>query len=112
MNETIWGIHAGKTGDAETLFRQKNVIALGWDEVPDLSTLAADREAFKAQVKTIYPDKTLNSVANNAGQLFRFVHEMQVGDLIAFPSKRNREIKIGEVTGEYTHDASDRKSVV
>ena len=108
MNETIWGIHAGKTGDAESLFKQKNVIALGWDLVPDLSTFAADREAFKAQVQRTYPDKTLNSVANNAVQLFRFVHEMQVGDLVAFPSKREREIKIGEVTGEYIYDTSSQ----
>lgn len=31
--QTIWGIHAGKTGDADTLFLEHNVIALGWDQV-------------------------------------------------------------------------------
>ena len=43
----IWGIHAGKTGDAEKLFLDHAVVALGWSKIGDLSTLAADREAFK-----------------------------------------------------------------
>jgi len=34
---TVWGIHGGKTGDADTLFLKKNVIALGWSEAGDLS---------------------------------------------------------------------------
>jgi restriction system protein len=28
---TVWGIHAGRTGDAYTLFLKKNVIAIGWE---------------------------------------------------------------------------------
>ena len=29
---------------------------------------------------------------------------MQIGDLIVFPSKSDRLVNIGEVTGEYTYD--------
>lgn len=47
MTETLWGIHAGRTGDAHTLFLEKGVVALGWEKMPDLTTLAPDREAFK-----------------------------------------------------------------
>lgn len=41
---TIWGIHGGKSGDADTLFLKKDVIALGWSKIPDLGKLKADRE--------------------------------------------------------------------
>ena len=44
--KTFWGIHAGKTGDAETLFEKKNVVAIGWEKMGDLSRLKT-REAFK-----------------------------------------------------------------
>jgi restriction system protein len=27
---TIWGIHAGKSGDAEALFLKKSRIGIGW----------------------------------------------------------------------------------
>jgi len=49
MNEKelqVWGIHGGRTGDADSLFLKKNVVAIGWHAVGDLSKLRADREAF------------------------------------------------------------------
>jgi restriction system protein len=36
---TVWGIHAGRTGDAYNLFMKKNVVALGWPEVGDLKPI-------------------------------------------------------------------------
>lgn len=101
---TVWGIHAGKTGDADTLFLKKNYIGLGWDELGDLSTLKADREAFKAKVAECYPDKKPGAIPNIAGQLYRFVHEMKDGDIVVYPSKINREVYIGKVTGPYKYD--------
>ncbi len=101
---TVWGIHAGKTGDADTLFLKKDCVALGWSGVGDLGALSADREAFKAKVATIYPEKKPGAVANNAGQLFRFVHELRVGDVIAYPSKMDRRIHLGKITGPYRYD--------
>ncbi len=100
---TIWGIHAGRTGDADALFLKKNVVALGWSEMGDLSRYK-DREAFKEAVLQSYPDIKPGAIANNAGQLFRFIHEMNVGDLIVYPSKQDREVHIGVIEGEYTYN--------
>lgn len=44
---TIWGIHGGRTGDADTLFLKKSIIAIGWAKLGDLSMLGASREAFR-----------------------------------------------------------------
>lgn len=104
LNEkTIWGIHAGKTSAAEPLFLEENVIALGWRRLGDLSELGDTREEFKAHYTEIMPEKSKQHVALNAGQLFRFVHEMQIGDLVVFPGKIDREVHIGEVMGEYMY---------
>lgn len=54
---TLWGIHGGKTGDADNLFLKHGVIALGWVEMGDMSRLAADREAFKARLQELRPDR-------------------------------------------------------
>lgn len=99
----FWGIHAGATGDAEALFLKKDVVALGWPEVGDLSRLAADREAFKTAVGAAYPDKVAGAIPNNAGQLYRFVHEVEVGDLVAYPSKATRQIHLGRIQGKYRY---------
>ena len=103
---TIWGIHAGKTGDADTLFLTKSVIAVAWEKVGDLAQLDANREAFKQAVAQAYPAKKPGAIPNNAGQLFRFVHEMQAGDVIVYSSKRDRAVHLGEVTGDYRYDPS------
>lgn len=104
-NETnLWGIHGGKTGDADTLFLKKNYVGLGWQEIGDLSKIAPDREAFKLAVAKSYPDAKPGAMPNNAGQLYRFVHEMKVGDLIAYPSKRDRQIHLGQIEGNYKYD--------
>ncbi len=101
---TIWGIHAGKTGDANTLFLNKNCIAVGWPKMGDLSALKPDREAFKARVAATYPEKKPGAIPNNAGQLFRFTHEMKPGDLVVYPSKSDRHIHLGQVAGDYCYD--------
>ncbi len=102
MEEKIlWGIHAGKTGDADSLFLHKKVIAIGWREMGDLNKIAADRDAFKAHYAHTYPDSKLGAVRTNAGQIYRFSHEMQEGDLIAYPSKQTKTIHIGRIAGGY-----------
>jgi len=44
------------------------------------------------------------AIPNNAGQLFRFVHEMKPDDIVVYPSKRDRKIHLGEIKGPYRHD--------
>ena len=100
----LWGIHAGKTGDADTLFLKKSCVAVGWTKMRDLAALKPDRDAFKARVAEVYPEKKPGAIPNNAGQLFRFVHEMKLGDVVVYPSKRDRQVHLGRVEGGYTYD--------
>lgn len=100
---TVWGIHAGKTGDAHTLFLSKNVIALGWPLLGDLSKLKGDRDTFKSKIVAAYPEKKPGAVPVDAGQLFRFVYELKKGDIVVYPSKVTRQIHIGKVVGDYQY---------
>jgi restriction system protein len=69
----VWGIHAGRTGDAETLFLRQARIALGCSALSSLANLPPAREAFKQAAAAACPDKKLGAIPNNVGQLFRFV---------------------------------------
>lgn len=100
-NEVLWGIHAGHTGDAHSLFINGGVVGLGWNEMPDLTTLAPTREAFKQTLEVMYPEAKAGAIPVQAGQLYRFVHEVQVGDLVAYPAKVERLIYIGRIVGDY-----------
>ena len=102
----VWGIHAGRTGDADTLFRDGGVVALGWDQMGDLSGLAASRDAYKTRYIEAYPDAKPGAVPGSAGQMFRFVNEMQIGDVVIYPSKADKKVNIGIVTGDYFFDST------
>ena len=100
--ETIWGIHPGARGEAEDLFVRRKVIAVGWAQVGDLHRLR-EREDFKGAFVETFPDTKPGAISTGAGQLYRFVHEMQVGDLVVCPSKLAREVRIGRVVGDYEY---------
>ena len=104
MNEkTVWGMHAGSIAEADTLFLKGNVVALGWKEFSDLTKIDPTREAFKAEVKQAFPDKKPGVWPNWAGQMFRFLHEMKMGDIVVYPSQADRKVHIGEITSDYQY---------
>ena len=107
---TVWGIHAGHLPTADSLFISAGFVALGWPEMGDLSKLQPTREAFKERVIEAYPGAKPGAIPNNAGQLFRFVHEMKDGDLIVYPAKFERVVHIGRVSGSYRCDPKSEPS--
>jgi restriction system protein len=99
----IWGIHAGRTGNADTLFLQKGYIALGWNKIGDLRNLEPNRDAFKDVVAEVFPAFKPGAIPVAAGQLFRFANVLSPGDMVVYRSKTNGKIHIGEITGEYDY---------
>lgn len=95
----VWGIH---TQD-DKLFLSDNKIAIGWHDFGDLSKVEPTREAFKERYVEVFPDAKKGSVPTSSGMLYRFIHEVQVGDYVVFPSKSDRKINIGVVDGDYTY---------
>lgn len=99
-NPTLWGIHMGMQHGRKPL--DEGFITLGWTRMGDLSKIPAERDAFKGKLSLAYPQKKPGAVPVEAGVLYRFAYEMKPGDLIVYPSKADRMINIGEVTGPYT----------
>ena len=59
----------------------------------DLAALTPDRcGAFKTPGGGGLSKQEARRRSNNAGQMFRFVHEMNSGHLVAYPSKRDRQV--------------------
>ena len=97
----LWGIRAGRGDEAYEMFTKDGVVALAWPGTPDLAALPDDREAFKQVYRQTFPERSDGNVVTGASQLYRFVHEMQVGDLVAYPSKRDRHVHLGRVESDY-----------
>jgi restriction system protein len=103
QEQSVWGIRGGRQGTADSLFLKENVVALGWNEMGDVGQLKPSREAFKAAIMKAYPSAKRGAIPNATGQIFRFVHEMHIGDLIIYPPKIDRRVHIGIVDGPYTY---------
>lgn len=99
----VWGIHTLN----DSLFLNKNVIAIGWKEMGDISQLSPDRESFKAKYAEVYPDAKKGNIAGSAGMLYRFLYEMSEGDYVIYPSRSDRKVNIGVVKGNYIYDPNE-----
>ena len=69
----------------------------------DLNQITDSREAFKEKYAEVYPEAKKGAIPTSSGMLYRFCHEVQIGDYVVYPSKVDRMINIGEVTGEYKY---------
>ena len=103
----IWGIH---TRD-DQLFLDQSVIAIGWREMGNLAEIKADREAFRVHFTERFPNAKKGSIATSSGMLYRFCHEVQVGDYIVFPSKSDRKINLGIVESDYFYEPDAKQYV-
>jgi len=101
----VWMVRAGNDNELADQVEGKNAVAIGWSELGDLSGLNK-REEFKERYRQTSPDQSKPRVNVNAGQIYRFVREIQAGDYVLTYDKAKREILIGVDDGVYTSDPS------
>ena len=99
----IWAVRAGAASQVDHIFMTRNQLAVNFAEIDgDASALPANRSAFKEAFGR--SDMRAAAIPIQAGQLFRFVHEMRIGDRVVYPRKIDRMLCWGEVTGPYVYD--------
>lgn len=79
----VWLVRAGKYGDAEQSAIEKGVVTIGWNELPDLSTIK-DRESLGDLYRKLHPDASGGKVANHVGQVWAFRSRINKDDLVIF----------------------------
>ena len=101
----VWAVRAGAAGQADCVFLERSQIAIAFaDASEDLSALAPTRGAFK-QMFGRSGDAKPSAIPIQAGQLYRFVHELSIGDNIVYPRRADRTLHWGEIAGPYVFDA-------
>ncbi len=106
----LWLVRAGRYGEHEKQFFDKNRIYLTWEglESFDLSKVK-DYEEIKPILREAYPDDKEAKIRNNAGQIWAFLLGINVGDWIVCPLKNKPSIAFAEVKGEVQYEP-DAKS--
>ncbi|MFK5978043.1 MAG: restriction endonuclease [Rhizobiaceae bacterium] len=97
----IWGVHMGRQVGSDPI--DKGYVAIGWHQVGDISKIPMDREAYKTEITKCIPSIKKGAIPVVAGVLFRFSHLMEKGDYVIYPSKHDRMVNIGRITGKTTY---------
>lgn len=100
-------------GDVAELGRELGLLLVGWSGARDLDDPTLDYDAFRDRVHEAHyaADDDYRRSGRAAGVLWRFMREMQRGDLIVVP--RPGSFWIGEVTGDaFESDAGDLDDTV
>jgi restriction system protein len=95
-------VRAGNENELPALFEANGLVAIGWTDMGDLSVLTS-RKDFKERYAEVYPEHSKHRRAVNAGQVFRFVREIDEGDYVLTYIKDSRELLIGHVNGDYAY---------
>jgi len=99
---SVWLVRAGSRGEQEEGALSNNVVTISWEELPDLSKIKTKEELSELYIKT-YPTAKKMEAANHVGQIWRFLHEIQKGDLVVLPLKAQSAVAIGKVIGDYEY---------
>lgn len=103
-NETIryWVYAPGEGSYMWDDFYKRGVMAIGWNEIGDLS-LFKNKSEIKEAMKKIYGPNLSYQNATNA--TWQFANEMKVGDIIFVKKGRSQLIGRGIVTSDYFYDS-------
>jgi len=101
---SLWMVRAGSYGEQEQGALDNGVVTIGWNRFADLSNIKT-KEEFSKLYTGVYPDEVDNKrkFANQVGQVWRFIHDIEKGDLVALPLKTQSAIAIGKVEEEYQY---------
>ena len=99
----LWVMHSGRDGEAHSSFVKMNYVSLGWEQCGDLRLIPDTRKAFRKQFRSHYPKHASAAVRLKASELYRFLHKMNTGDWVIYPSVEDRLVRVGCVAGEYDY---------
>ncbi len=98
-----WLYAPGRGAEMWEKFYQDGIMALGWNEINDLSEYASKSDLAQ-KVGEVYGSESSHS--NDVLTLWQFCNEMQPGDIVFVKRGRKDILGMGTVTSEYFYDES------
>lgn len=94
--KNYWKIAAGKGGAEFEEWKSAGVVAIDWFDLEDLTQYSTRESLIEAYKKT-YPSQKAGQVRNHVSQIWRFLHELYVGDGVVVYNPASGVYAIGEV---------------
>jgi restriction system protein len=98
----LWGVRAGRHGEREAYCLDHSVVAIGWEELDDISAVSS-RERLDQLMAETYPNLKKAKMNVWTGEVWAFKQRIAEGDLVALPLRNRAAVAFGEVIGPYTY---------
>ncbi|MCF8240758.1 MAG: restriction endonuclease [Melioribacteraceae bacterium] len=103
MKQT-WMIRA-EGGQLIDMFLSKNITAIGWYPLGDLSKY--DKDSLLSKIEEKWPQNKPGRNRNILSVLFRFANEVKKGDTVITYDPSRRVYHLGEIVSEYQYDSTN-----
>lgn len=108
MVERGFMVRAGNDNELFEEFESRSLVAIGWEEIGDVSEVKSyDEMKDRFNATEEYSEHNNHRIAQNAGQVSRFALEIEAGHLVLSYDKTEREYLVGEVTDDYEWKPGD-----
>ena len=97
---TLWVCKGGKRGERESRFKENNLIAIGFNQLDNLSRVKT-REELKELYEKAFPNAPEGRKNNHVGQVHAFLQKAKIDDTVVVPMKTSGTIWIGKIKSEY-----------
>ncbi len=98
-NQRLWMVRAGEGAKWIDEFLEHGLVAIGWEELGPIE-VGVPREKIVRQATERWPNASKYRIANAVGQVFRFLNEMQKGDVVVSYDPGRRIYHVGTVEGD------------
>lgn len=99
----FWMYAAGENSRLWEGFYEEGIMAIGWDEIGDLSDYADRDEMITAMKEKIADEK---SYKNDSLATWQFVNTMNIGDIVYVKKGMSKVVGRGVIKSEYIYDAT------
>ena len=97
----VWVVRVKRHSELQSLAMENGILAIGWAQLSNLARFR-DQEEIDRQLRHHDPEKGRRASSNQSVQLWDFVKNITVGDLVIVPLD-GRLVSVGLIASDYSH---------
>ncbi len=101
--KSMWMVRAGQGASYIDEFIERNIVAIGWSLAGEIQ-VGDSRAQITSRLVDDYPNMSRGKRAISAGQIFRFLNEIQINDKVISYDPGRRFYHVGEIVGTPHYD--------
>ena len=102
----MWMVRAGQGGYLIEEFVTRELIAIGWHKLGDLSTVISQEE-IRERYDRAYPNERPGRAAHAVSMIYKFRSILDANQKVVTYDRQNRKYLIGRITSDYYYDTDE-----